>query len=50
MLRYDADGATGEWRIHQLAPGQQLDEPAALFKKLEESVIELEIERMTGGA
>jgi methionyl-tRNA synthetase len=49
-LRYDPAGATGRWAVSTLAPGQALREPAALFLKLEPSVIDAEIERMTAGA
>jgi methionyl-tRNA synthetase len=48
-LRYDPTGATGHWAVSALAPGQELREPAALFLKLEPSVIDGEIERMTAG-
>lgn len=47
-LRYDAAGATGRWAVSALPGGQNLREPAALFLKLEPSVIDVEIERMTG--
>jgi methionyl-tRNA synthetase len=47
-LRYDAAGATGRWAVSALPAGQNLREPAALFLKLEPTVIDVEIERMTG--
>jgi methionyl-tRNA synthetase len=48
-LRYDASELTGEWAPSQLPPGQALRQPAPLFKKLDESIVEEEIARMTGG-
>ena len=48
-LRYDTTGAVGRWEISQLIPGQALREPAALFRKLEDSIVDAEIERMTQG-
>ena len=47
-LRYDGTGATGRWTPSQLAPGQTLRAPAALFLKLEPAIADAEIERMTG--
>jgi methionyl-tRNA synthetase len=49
-LRYDGSAATGRWSPSELAPGQALRPPAALFLKLEPSVVDQEIERMTSGA
>jgi methionyl-tRNA synthetase len=48
-LRYDASQLTGEWAPSQLPSGQALRQPAPLFKKLDESIVEEEIARMTGG-
>ncbi len=48
-LRYDPTGATGRWQISELAPGQKLREPAPLFRKLDESIVDAEIERMMRG-
>lgn len=45
-LCYDPSEATGEWRLSQLPPGQPLRQPKPLFKKLDESVIEEERERI----
>jgi methionyl-tRNA synthetase len=45
-LCYDNSAATGRWEPSQLAPGQALREPAALFKKLEPEVAEQEIARL----
>jgi methionyl-tRNA synthetase len=36
------------WAKSELPPGQALREPAPLFKKLDESVIEEEYERLEG--
>jgi methionyl-tRNA synthetase len=48
-LRYDGTGVTGGWQPSELAPGQSLRQPQALFLKLEPSVVDAEIERMTRG-
>jgi len=48
-LRYDGTGALGRWAPSQLAAGQPLRQPAALFVKLDPSVVDLELERMAGG-
>lgn len=45
-MRYDDRAATGVWAISELAPGQALREPKALFTKLEPSIAEAEVERM----
>jgi methionyl-tRNA synthetase len=45
-LCYDGSGATGEWKPSQLSPGQPLRQPAPLFRKLEESVVEEERARI----
>jgi methionyl-tRNA synthetase len=47
-LTYDHTGATGTWTKSALPPGQALRAPAPLFKKLDESVIEEEYERLEG--
>jgi methionyl-tRNA synthetase len=47
-LRYDASELTGEWAPSRLSPGQALRQPAPLFKKLDESIVEEEVARMTG--
>ncbi len=49
-LRYDGSNAAGRWALGILPPGQPLREPRALFVKLEPSVIDAEVERMTGTA
>jgi methionyl-tRNA synthetase len=45
-LTYDHSGAVGTWAPSALPPGQALREPAPLFKKLDESVIEEETARL----
>jgi methionyl-tRNA synthetase len=47
-LTYDHSGAVGTWAKSGLPPGQALREPAPLFKKLDESVIEEEYARLEG--
>jgi methionyl-tRNA synthetase len=47
-LTYDHGGAVGTWAASVLPPGQALREPAPLFKKLDESVIEEEYARLEG--
>jgi methionyl-tRNA synthetase len=47
-LTYDHSGAVGTWTKSELPPGQALREPAPLFKKLDESVIEKEYARLEG--
>ncbi len=47
-LTYDHGGAVGTWSKSELPPGQALREPAPLFKKLDESVIEEEYARLAG--
>jgi len=46
VLRYRTDLAGDLWAPSELAPGQSLNEPKALFKKLDEEIVEQEIERM----
>lgn len=48
-MRYDPSGATGTWAVSDLAPGQPLREPQALFTKLEPSLADAEVERMLAG-
>ena len=47
-LTYDHSGAIGTWATSELPAGQALREPAPLFKKLDESVIEEEYARLEG--
>ena len=42
----DHGGAIGIWAVIHLSPSQALRQPAPLFKKLDESVIEEEYARM----
>jgi methionyl-tRNA synthetase len=39
VLRYNPARATGHWRPSQLLPGQRLNPPGPLFKKLDESIV-----------
>ncbi len=45
-LRYDTSELTGQWAPSQLPPGQVLHKPKPLFRKLDDSIVEEEIERM----
>jgi len=47
-LRYGHGGAVGTWEPSALPPGQALRQPAPLFKKLDESVVEEEYARLEG--
>ena len=47
VLRFDASELSGAWAPETLTPGQALREPKALFLKLEPTVVDAEIERMT---
>ena len=47
-LTYDHAGAIGTWAPSQLPAGQALRQPAPLFRKLDESVIEEECARLEG--
>jgi methionyl-tRNA synthetase len=47
-LTYDHSGAVGTWSKSELPAGQALREPAPLFRKLDESVIEEEYARLEG--
>jgi len=47
-LTYDHSGAVGTWAASALPAGQALREPAPLFKKLDESVVEEETARLEG--
>jgi methionyl-tRNA synthetase len=49
-MRYDASDAIGKWAVSDLRPGQPLREPGPLFLKLEPTVAEEEVERMTADA
>jgi methionyl-tRNA synthetase len=45
-LTYDHSGAIGTWTPSELPPGQALRQPAPLFKKLDESLIDEEYARL----
>ncbi|MEA3345371.1 MAG: methionine--tRNA ligase [Chloroflexota bacterium] len=45
-LCYDHMGATGRWAPSELPPGQVLQRPQPLFKKLKESIVEEELARI----
>lgn len=47
-IRYDDSELEGTWAPSKLPPGQALCEPAPLFTKLDESVVEEEYERLGG--
>jgi len=46
VLRYQPGSASGKWEPSQLPPGQHLQPPAPLFKKLDESIAEEERTRL----
>jgi methionyl-tRNA synthetase len=48
VLRYRPDGASGAWEPSRLQPGQALQKPEPLFKKLDESIVEAERQRLEG--
>jgi methionyl-tRNA synthetase len=48
-LIYDTTGATGRWAPSELAPGQTLNEPSPLYRKLDDSVADEERARLGQG-
>jgi methionyl-tRNA synthetase len=46
VLQYRSGQASGRWEPSQLPPGQSLQEPSPLFKKLDESIVEQERARL----
>ena len=48
-LTYDHSGAVATWAKSELPPGRALRQPAPLFKKLDESVIEEEYTQLLEG-
>lgn len=46
VLRYRPGDASGRWEPSQLPPGQVMQEPAPLFRKLDESIVEEERARL----
>jgi len=49
-IRYDGSGLQGAWAPSELQVGQALREPQPLFRKLDESVADEEVERMMGAS
>ncbi|RME87869.1 MAG: methionine--tRNA ligase, partial [Anaerolineae bacterium] len=51
VLRYrpPADHGTVKWKPSELRPGTPLQRPTPLFKKLDESVVEVERARLRAG-
>jgi methionyl-tRNA synthetase len=50
VLTGDYDTWIGEWKPSELAPGQKLQAPRPLFKKLDPEIAEAELERMEKAA
>jgi methionyl-tRNA synthetase len=50
VLTGDYASWVGRWLPSELAPGQALREPAPLFRKLDESIVQEELRRMSGEA
>ncbi len=48
VLRYNPERATGSWTVSNLPAGQALRDPEPLFDKLEQSVAEDELARLSG--
>ncbi len=46
VLRYDDSMASGRWEPSQLPPGQIIEKPAPLFRKLDESIVVEERSRL----
>ena len=42
VLAYDGSKATGKWEVSNLQPGTPLQKPVALYKKLDDSIVEEE--------
>ncbi len=42
VLRYDPANASGKWEPSRIQPGQALNQPTPLFKKLEAKIVEEE--------
>jgi len=45
-LAYDGSKATGKWEVSNLQPGTLLQKPVPLYKKLDDSIIEEERQRI----
>ena len=50
VLTGDYEAWIGEWKPSELAPGQKLQEPRPLFKKLDTEIVDAELERMEKAA
>ncbi|MBC7259909.1 MAG: methionine--tRNA ligase [Chloroflexi bacterium] len=50
VLRYDGSALAARWEPSRLPPGQKLPPPKPLFSKLDDSIVEQELARMSGGA
>jgi methionyl-tRNA synthetase len=50
VLRYDGSALAARWEPSRLPPGQKLLPPTPLFSKLDDSIVEQELARMSGGA
>ncbi len=46
VLTYDGSRASGRWAHSELKPGQRLEKPTPLYKKLDESIVEQERGRL----
>jgi methionyl-tRNA synthetase len=46
VLTYDGSNATGRWEVSKLKPGQPIQKPKPLYKKLDESIVEEERSRL----
>jgi len=45
-LRYEPPADGDRWRPTRIPPGRKLKEPRPLFRKLDESLAEVEVQRM----
>ncbi|MDH7488120.1 MAG: methionine--tRNA ligase [Anaerolineae bacterium] len=50
VLRYDGSALAARWEPSRVPPGQKLPPPTPLFSKVDESIVEQELARMSGGA
>ncbi len=50
VLRYDGSALAARWEPSRVPPGQKLPPPTPLFTKLDDSIVEQELARMSGGA
>lgn len=46
VLRYDPNNASGKWQPSELKPGQSINKPSPLYKKLDQSIVEEERARL----